>query len=79
MKLSFNIEIDDVMAFYSNHYDTDPAYNKRKKFWWISPILLVCLGLFYYLRDKNWISLIIFGTLALVWVLIVRLTSIKFE
>jgi hypothetical protein len=44
MKLSFDIEIDDVMAFYSHNYDTDPTYNKRKKSWYIFPIALILSG-----------------------------------
>lgn len=66
MEISFNIGIDDVMAFHSNHYDTDPAYIKRR---WISPILLVFFGFIFYLYDRNWISLVIFGTLAIFLIL----------
>jgi hypothetical protein len=71
MTLSFEIEIDDIIAFYSNHYDNEPVNNKWKKYWWITPVLLIYLGVIFYFEDRNnWTPIVIVGILALALVLI---------
>ncbi len=69
MKLSFDIGIEDVMAFHSNHYDIKFADKIARQLMWILwsiPILFVIIGtVLFFVHSQDWNFLKWFGLLAL--------------
>ncbi len=70
MKISFDIGTEDMVAFNSYYYDTDPAVRKQlRRLRIFYPILCLIIGasLSFNKGDWNWSGLIIFGAIALLW------------
>lgn len=70
MKISFENEVDDIVAFNGYCYDTDHTVRKQiRKARFLSPIIFMATGLFlFFTNEGDWIALVIFGALSLLWI-----------
>lgn len=70
MKISFDINVEDLIAFNNHYYSTDPRVRKQiLRYRIIIPVFyLLCGVMFSYNGDYwNWTFLIGFGVAALLW------------
>jgi hypothetical protein len=70
VKLSFDIDIDDVMAFHNYYYETNPAVDKQiTRAWLGGSVMYIIIGLWLAGNDDswNWTSVYSFGTIAILW------------
>ncbi len=70
MKISFDIGIEDSMAFYRHFFDTDPNVRKQwRQPYFIGPALFTILGLVLTMSGM-WFPLIVSSVAAIGWLLI---------
>ena len=69
MKISFDIGIEDSMAFYRHFFDTDPNVRKQwRQAYFIGPILFTILGLVLTMIGM-WFPLIVSSVFVIGWLL----------
>lgn len=68
MKLSFDITIDDVVAFHSYHFDAALAAGRKKRIssYGFAALVLSVLGIVCYLDFKSPVYLAIYGVMAVI-------------
>ncbi len=71
MKISFDTNREDMVAFNLHYYDTDPASIKnRRQGRFVIPVMLVLVAVLGYNRSGNWMPFVWFGGIALLWILL---------
>jgi hypothetical protein len=73
MKISFDTRREDLMAFYSHYWDSDPAtVARRRRGRFTLPTLCIIVGFLRFNMNGpgHWMWLVWFGGIALLWILV---------